>query len=168
FSVGRTASTGSVFGQRQHTWNSSSTVEMADHLFNFCVTHVALRDWVMTTLGVPREDNNFHSVWRAKADGLFGECADIANLSKHLKISKPTGDITAIREDLVAIGMDGEVVKGSAQARDSYQLVRPSGECLDLVTLFHRVCMAWDECFLSDTRLGEPLPSYVEAFVRWQ
>lgn len=79
-----------LFREAGRAWNAENTTDMADHLFNFCVTHVALRDWVMVALELRKEDSDFHENWRPKADGLFGECADIANRSKHLKVVKQT------------------------------------------------------------------------------
>lgn len=151
-----------LFREAGRTWKAGDIHAMADHFFNFCVTHVALRDWAMATLGVPKTDSGYHSMWRAKADDLFGECADIANLSKHLTITKPTGTTVPHREDLVAIGAYGLPLKGTELQRDSCLLVRTSGDHLDFLMLFFKVCSAWEDYFASESQLGGPLPSHGE------
>ena len=154
-----------LFREAGRTWNAGDIQTMADHFFNFCVTHVALRDWVMAALSVPKTDAGYHSIWRAKADDLFGECADIANLSKHFAITKQTGTTTAYREDLVALGADGLQLEGSELQRDSYLLARPSGDQLDFLMLFYKVCSAWEAYFASEAQLGGPLPSHGESLL---
>jgi hypothetical protein len=154
-----------LFREADRTWNAGDIQAMADHFFNFCITHVALRDWVMARLGVPPKDPGYHKTWRAKADDLFGECADIANLSKHFTITKQTGATTAYREDLVALGPDGSLLKGSELQRDSYLLVRPSGDQLDFLMLFFKVCSAWEAYFASEVQLGGPLPNHMESLL---
>ncbi|MCF5725331.1 hypothetical protein [Pseudomonas syringae] len=91
-----------LFREAGRTWKATDLQSMADHLFNFCVTNSSLRDWVMQTKQVQKGDHAFNSAWRAMADGLFGDCADIANASKHLLVLETR--IDASQEAVVAIG----------------------------------------------------------------
>lgn len=76
-----------LFREAGRAWNAGSLEEMGDHLFNFCVTNSSLRGWLLQSKS-EKGDGTFHRAWRAKADGLFGECADIDNASKHLVVTR--------------------------------------------------------------------------------
>lgn len=90
-----------LFREAGRAWNATTLEEMGDHLFNFCVTNSSLRDWILQSKD-EKGDAAFHSAWREKADGLFGECADIANASKHLVV-KPVS-VSVGNQKLSALG----------------------------------------------------------------
>jgi hypothetical protein len=147
-----------LFREASRTWGADTPLNMADHLYNFCVTNSSLRDWVSKVEGVPNGDHAFNSTWRAMADGLFGECADIANAGKHFLV-KTSGRIAPVEETLVALGPNGPV-EGSEMVRESYELVLQDGRTYDLLMFIHLTCKAWEKYFEESTVLGGPLPEY--------
>ncbi|WP_223554393.1 hypothetical protein [Pseudomonas sp. BF-R-01] len=139
---------------------------MADHLFNFCVTNSSLRDWVLQSRGIVKDDPAFgayHKQWRQRANGYFGECADIANASKHLVIKK--AGVGQVREELVALGPHG-AVEGSKTIRDSFEISLSDGSTIDLLMFIHKICTEWESIFSSDTDLMA-LPSHGEFLFTW-
>jgi len=146
-----------LFREAGRTWNARDLESMGDHLFNFCVTSSSLRDWLLQSKGV-KGDTAFHAAWRAKADGLFGVCADIANAAKHLLVLKST--VTTNTEQLVALGPNG-AIPGSERSRDSFHIVLSTGNTVDLLMFIHKICMAWEDTFRSDPD-ESALPSHAE------
>jgi hypothetical protein len=146
-----------LFREAGRAWNAGSLEEMGDHLFNFCVTNSSLRDWLLQSKS-EKGDGTFHRAWRAKADGLFGECADIANASKHLVVKRVSVDIG--NQKLSALGPNG-VIKGLEKERQAFSIVRSSGEDIDLLMFFFKICRAWEELFDDDPSL-EALPFHGE------
>ena len=146
-----------LFREAGRTWNAQSLQPMGDHLFNFCVTNSSLRDWLLQKQGV-KGDTAFYDFWRARADGLFGECADIANASKHLVVKKTA--VTTNTEVLVALGPDG-AIPGSERTRDTFNIVLSNGNTIDLLMFIHKICTEWEEIFSSDPDLPS-LPPYGE------
>lgn len=155
-----------LFREAGRTWKATDLQSMADHLFNFCVTNSSLRDWVMQTKQVQKGDHAFNFAWRAMADGLFGDCADIANASKHLLVLETR--IDASQEAVVAIGFDGQPINGSLTMKDVYQIRRPGGELVDLTMFFFKTCRAWEDYFQANKDLGGELPSYIEQLVEYR
>lgn len=154
-----------LFREAGRTWKATDLEAMADHLFNFCVTNSSLRDWIMKTKEVKEGDHAFNHAWRAMADGLFGDCADIANASKHLLVLEIYIDAT--QEAVVAMGIDGQPIDGSLKMKDVYQIRRPGGELIDLTMFFFKTCQAWEAYFQANPDLGGELPSYIEQFVEY-
>jgi hypothetical protein len=155
-----------LFREAGRTWKATDLESMADHLFNFCVTNSSLRDWVMQTKQIAKRDHAFHSSWRAMADGLFGDCADIANASKHLLVLET--QIDPSQEAVVAIGLNGQPIAGSMKMKDVYQIRRPGGELVDLTMFFFKTCRAWEDYFLANPDLGGALPSYIEQLIEYR
>lgn len=144
-----------LFREAGRAWNAPDLQSMGDHLFNFCVTNSSLRDWLLQSKGITG-DNAFYKSWRAKAGGLFGECADIANASKHLVVKKT--EVTAGTENLVGLGPNG-VIAGSEQTRDTFTILLSTGVTIDLLFFVHKICTEWEKEFRLDPDLG-PLPSH--------
>jgi hypothetical protein len=142
-----------LFREAGRAWNASTLEEMGDHLFNFCVTNSSLRDWILQSKD-EKGDAAFHSAWRAKANGLFGECADIANASKHLVVKSVSVGVG--NQKLSALGPNG-VIKGLEKERLAFSIVRSSGEDIDLLMFFFKICRAWEDLFENDPTL-EALP----------
>lgn len=145
-----------LFREAGRTWNAPNLIEMGDHLYNFCVTNSSLRDWVVTSKGLP---HSFMQSWRTWADGMNGHCADIANASKHLLI-KPVS-ISVQNQKLVALGPNG-VIEGQERERQAFQLeFTGGGDSVDLLMFIHKICMAWEKYFEQETDLPS-LPSHGE------
>lgn len=67
------------------TFHSTNPIHTADHLYNFCITALAVRDWYFVSMGwsnnKKEEFNN-----QLYNDPLLAACADIANSSKHCEL----------------------------------------------------------------------------------
>lgn len=146
-----------LFREAGRAWNADTLEEMGDHLFNFCVTNSSLRDWILQSKG-EKGDAAFHSSWRAKAGGLFGECADIANASKHLVVKSVSVGVG--NQKLSALGPEG-VIDGLEKVRSALSIVRSSGEDIDLLMFFFKICRAWEDYFNEDPTV-EDLPFHGE------
>ena len=142
-----------LFREAGRAWNATTLEEMGDHLFNFCVTNSSLRDWILQSKD-EKGDAAFHSAWREKADGLFGECADIANASKHLVVKSVSVGVG--NQKLSVRGSNG-VIKGLEKERQAFSIVRSSGENIDLLMYFFKICRAWEDLFENDPTF-ETLP----------
>ncbi|QHC91355.1 hypothetical protein [Pseudomonas chlororaphis] len=100
------------------------------------------------------------------ADGLFGDCADTANASKHLLVLETR--IDAAQEAVVAIEFDGQPIDGSLTMKNVYQIRRPGGDLVDLTTFFFKTCRAWEEYFQANQDLGGELSSYILQLVEYR
>lgn len=155
-----------LFREAGRAWTAPDLQSMADHLYNFCVTNSSLRDWVLQTKGIVKSDpafQSFHATWRQRANGHFGECADIANASKHLVVKK--AGVGQVREELVALGPYG-VVEGSNKTRDSFEIILSDGSAIDLLMFIHKICSEWESIFSSDSDFTA-LPSHGEFLFSW-
>lgn len=67
------------------TLRASDIANKSDHLFNFCVTSISLRDWCISYLKLTGKDKNDFFEMHSKILALK-YCGDIANSSKHFEI----------------------------------------------------------------------------------
>ena len=68
-------------------FHASHPTHTADHLYNFCVTALAVRDWLFVQLAWSNnQKQSFYNMWRGQP--LLDACADIANASKHCDLKK--------------------------------------------------------------------------------
>lgn len=66
-------------------FHASHPTHTADHLYNFCVTALAVRDWIFISLKcTEKQQNEFNKQWYGEP--LLAACADIANASKHCEL----------------------------------------------------------------------------------
>ena len=151
-----------LFREAGRTWNAEGLQCKADHLLNFCVTNSALRDWVIKTLEISA-DNAWHDQWRAQAGGLFGECADIANASKHLAVKKVS--VANTTQELITLGPGGPV-HGSERTVDTFEIILSSGQSHDLFLFLHLICLEWGKIFQEQAGL-QPLPDHGLFLVRF-
>lgn len=149
-----------LFREAGRTWNAEGLQAKADHLLNFCVTNSALRDWVIKTLGIS-VDSAWHDQWRARAGGLFGECADIANASKHLAFKKVS--VADTTQELITLGLDGPI-HGSGRIVDTFEIILSSGQSHELFLFLHLICSEWGRIFREQAGL-QPLPDHGLYFI---
>lgn len=142
-----------LFREAGRAWNAGDVQAASDHLFNFCVTNSALRDWVQVAEG-KKDDKGYKERWRAGAGGLFGECADIANAAKHLLLVKASAQETL--QEVVALGPNGHI-PGSERMKETLLIVLRDGSTLDLLLFIYRICIAWEEIFRQN---ADPLPDH--------
>ncbi|WP_456026347.1 hypothetical protein [Pseudomonas capeferrum] len=84
------------------------------------------------------------------------QCADIANASKHLVVKSVSVGVG--NQKLSALGPNG-VIKGLEKERQAFSIVRSSGEDIDLLMFFFKICRAWEDLFENDPTL-EALPCH--------
>lgn len=147
-----------LFREAGRTWNAHDMEAMGDHFLNFCVTNSALRDWVMEHKGHAKGSKAFE-IWRSGAKGYFGECADVANVSKHFQIQKKTALMNEVVEKRVVLTPYG-VIEGSESSHPSFDIVLSDERSIDLLQFLFQICTAWEEIFQADNNLGE-LPSHI-------
>ncbi|CAD2254743.1 hypothetical protein X12_001178 [Xanthomonas arboricola] len=149
-----------LFREAGRTWNAHDMAAMGDHFLNFCETNSALRDWVMEHQGHAKGSKAFET-WRSEAKGYFGECADLANVSKHFQILKKTAQMNEVVETRVALTPYG-VIEGSESSHPSFDIVLSDERTIDLMQFLFQICTAREEIFQTDTGLGE-IPSHIYA-----
>jgi hypothetical protein len=142
-----------LFREAGRAWNADDAQAAADHLFNFCVTNSALRDWLQVAEG-KEQDGTYRQRWRAGAGGLFGECADIANAAKHLLLAQASAQETL--QEVIALGPNGHI-SGSERMKETFLIVLRDGSTIDLLGFIYRICTAWEEIFRQN---GDPLPEH--------
>jgi hypothetical protein len=73
--------------EQHRTLHSYTLLHLADHLYNFCVTALALRDFVHSALSHGDDlRNGFRQAW--SEDPKLCACSEIANASKHGKLRR--------------------------------------------------------------------------------
>ncbi len=136
-----------LFRECGRTWNSRDLESMGDHLYNFCVTHLSLRDWVIRVEGFGKESlSAYHEQWRLRANGLFGVCADIGNASKHFLIDKKASAGFGV-ERLVVISPNG-LIDGSGFERGSFVIKIDNGLEFCMFDFLNKICSEWELIFL--------------------
>lgn len=146
-----------LFREAGRTWNGKTFEDMGDHLLNFSITNSSLRDWVMHHQGHAKGSAAYES-WRSGAKGYLGECADIANVTKHFQLRKKTARLNEVEETRVALGPLG-AIEGSESGHPSFEIVLSDGQAIDLLQFLFQICTAWESIFKADSNLGE-LPSH--------
>lgn len=144
-----------LFREAGRMLNAKSIEDVADHLFNFCVTNTALRDWTFKTLGKKTSDATAIAAWRAEADNLFGNLADIGNSGKHfsLKPQQAVAQDTVIQT--VALSHRG-IHPEMTKTQPTFLIVLPDGSESDLWKVFAKVNQAWEEIFQRDLNITLP------------
>lgn len=151
-----------LFREAGRTWNAEGLQYKADHLINFCVTHVALRDWLIESLRISA-DNAWHEQWRARAGGLFGECIDIANAAKHLVFKKVS--VVSATQELITLGPSGPI-SGSERTVDTLEIILSNGQSSELLLFLRNICLEWETIFREQAEL-QPLPEHGYFLVRF-
>jgi len=148
-----------LFREAERMLNGRSREDVADHLFNFCVTNTALRDWTFEATKKSKSDNATMTAWRARANGLFGDFADIGNSGKHLHLKAQQATTKHSQMQVVAIsgyGIHPELTKN----QQTFLIIRPDGTEVDLWKAFYMINQEWQQIFYDE--LGTTLPNYFE------
>jgi hypothetical protein len=159
-----------LFREARRAWLAQNTTDTSDHLFNFCVTCVALRDWVVKHLNFDNcQKDKYQKEWRRI--GYFGACADIANKSKHFALdygkTSSVTNISEYTEQLVAIGADGEKIEGLTFDKPFFKISLGEGQEIDLLILLFNVCKDWENQFQLLIITKEKLPEILDIFVEY-
>ena len=155
--------------EARRTWLAKDHIDVSDHLFNFCVTCVSLRDWTIRHLNLTasRKDDYLKS-WRKT--GCFGVCADIANSLKHFGIEAGrTCSITNVvqyTEKLVALGPGAIVIPGMEIEKPFFKISIDDGREIDLLIFLYQACKDWESqlnsIHLSDKNMSSLASVFIE------
>jgi hypothetical protein len=153
--------------EARRTWLSKDHTEASDHLFNFCVTCVSLRDWVIKHLNMDRtQKDSYRKEWRSI--GYFGACADIANSAKHFGLdygkTSSVKNINANTEQMIAIGPGGVVLPSIKSEKPFFKIYIDSNE-VDLLVLLYTSCKDWENQLKSRAITDEALPEIAGVFL---
>lgn len=141
---------GKLFREARRVWVAESGVDASDHLFNFCITCLSLRDWVAKYLQLDNAaKDTYQKQW--KANKHFSMCADIANELKHFGLD-PTRKtnvlgVTEYQQELVALGVDGKIVEGLTKEKTFFKITLDDGRESDLLQLLMFTCKEWEALF---------------------
>ncbi len=155
--------------EANRTWLAKNHIEAADHFFNFCVTCVSLRDWVIKHLTMnDAQKNDYQKKWRSI--GYFGACADIANSSKHFGLdfgrASSVTSISAYIEKMVAIGPNGTVMPGIESDKSFFKITIDNGNEVDLLIILFNSCKDWEDQIKS-LGIDNNVPKFIQAFVEY-
>jgi len=143
-------SLGKLFREARRVWVAEESIDASDHLFNFCITCLSLRDWVSKYLQLDNVAKDaYQKAW--KANSYFSMCADIANELKHFGMNPDRKTnilgIAEYQQELVALGIDGKVVEGLAKNKTFFKITLEGGKETDLLQLLMFTCKEWESLF---------------------
>jgi hypothetical protein len=133
----------------QRLWTSNNIDDKSDHLFNFCVTSLSLRDWCIKHLkltGKQRSDFlDYHS-----ADKYLKYCGDIANMSKHLTLDAGRAtnicSLQSVQTEIARMLPDGAFMP-DVITRPSFSILDVDGSETDLFLFLFQVLSSWEKIF---------------------
>ena len=133
----------------QRLWSSNCPDDKSDHLFNFCVTSLSLRDWCIKHLGLTGNDRNlFFNVH--SSDRYLKYCSDIANMSKHLTLdagrTTNIASLDAVQSEVARVLPDGVSIS-DVISKPSFCLVDIDGSQVDLFYFLFQVLSSWEGIF---------------------
>ncbi|MCK8103008.1 hypothetical protein [Pseudoalteromonas sp. 2CM36K] len=132
------------------TWRASDIANKSDHLFNFCVTSISLRDWCISYLKLTGKDKNDFSEMHSKILPLK-YCGDIANSSKHFEVQSdrksPVTGVIGNVETSIPMFADGKLRHDLAIETLSFEICTDDGKAKDLMLLLFEVCTEWIKVF---------------------
>lgn len=139
-----------LYREGRRLWTSKDQEEAADHLFNFCVTSVALRDWIIKYLALNNSDKDaFQKSWRNTPP--FGLCADIANSLKHFRLDhgRETNitDVQSYQETLVTTDLNYNKIEGVTTQKPFFKILVEDGSETDLFKLLVLSIKNWEDYF---------------------
>lgn len=134
----------------KRTWRTSDIHDKSDHLFNFCVTSISLRDWCISYLELTGKDKDDFFNMHSKILPLK-YCGDIANSSKHFKlksdIKSPVTCVIDNVETSIPMFSDGKLRYDLAIETLSFEIYTSDGETKDLMLLLFEACTEWVKVF---------------------
>jgi hypothetical protein len=136
--------------EQHRAFHAAHEVHVADHVYNFCITAIALRDHMLISLGMERlEQEKFHQLW--SEDPARVACREIANTAKHavLKRGKPRTRAAILSTTSVANiyrRSDGSLVT-RIEARPDFFVSLEDSTSVDLLQLTDAVISFWKEFY---------------------
>ena len=74
--------------EQHRAFHAPHATHLADHLYNFCVTALALRDYFFLAVNATKQyEQEFFELW--SVDPALRACSEIANASKHGALRSP-------------------------------------------------------------------------------
>ena len=151
-----------LFREAGRMLSGKSREDVADHLLNFSVTHTALRDWTFAATNKNKSDNATMTAWRARANGLFGDFADIANSGKHLRLKEQQAITKESQMQVVAMSGD-DIHPELTRNQKTFLIIRPDETEFDLWKAFFLINKEWEQIFHDE--LNTTLPNSAESIV---
>ena len=114
-----------------------------DRFFNFVITGYSLIDWV-------KADPGFSGV---HVQGLYDDrwlkiCGDLANASKHFRLSGRRRTITKSAKSSQGYGVGGYGRGGYGLGEESIEIELNDGTVINLIELVNEVVSAWERIFI--------------------
>jgi len=139
-----------LYREARRLWNAENHEQAADHLFNYCVTCVALRDWIIKHLELDNaKKDTFQKSWRKTEP--FALCADIANSQKHFGLEdgrkSKINDIEACSQLLVGTTLDHQIIEGASTNRPFFKILEDGGKETDFFRLIILSIGEWHNIF---------------------
>jgi hypothetical protein len=136
----------------QHrAWHARHPVHLADALYDFCVTALALRDHVFVLQDLDDGQRTaFHEEWAQ--DPEWAACRDIANAFKHLRLRRASGlhELRATTTSVVDVYTDGERLERRDTEKPELEIVWPDGSTIDTWDLTSAVLAKWAAYFANN------------------
>ncbi len=131
-------------------FHASHPTHTADHLYNFCVTALAVRDWAFVQLSWgPAEKQQFQSEWRSNP--LLDACRDIANSSKHCALEKGSSRHSAVVAKTTVVDYyedrDGDMHKVINPNHPDISVTLSSGNVVGVYKITQEVLQFWRRFF---------------------
>jgi hypothetical protein len=155
--------------EARRTRCANDHTEASDHFYNYCVTCVSLRDWVIKYLCMNSQQKSFYQK-RWRKNDYFGICADIANSSKHFGLDyERTSSVTSVTTytaKLLGLSPNG-IVPGYASERPHFKIVIDGKMEIHLIEILFMSCKNWEQ-ELNDLSIMSYGTSKIDsAFIDW-
>ncbi|PSU84936.1 hypothetical protein CTM93_05940 [Photobacterium phosphoreum] len=151
----------------RRTWLANSNEDVADHLFNFCITAHSLRDWCIKYTNANASE--FHEFCNKYEHIKW--CRDIANSSKHFGLDHGKGStVTSVSDSvdtLITLLPTGEYAPELTHERKSITIEKSNGEREGLMMFLFLTFSNWEEIFDQYNIPRAPDSIKTEMFVEW-
>lgn len=137
--------------ERYRTYHERNYVHKSDHFYNFCITALSLKDYVLQHLEKSKykEKQPYYEMW-ARVDCLRA-VSEIANLSKHCLLDKAptTKAVEKSRSNAIMMIVSKNGAETFEQNVPDYKIVMPDGKALFLSSIMDDVVEYWKHCLAS-------------------
>lgn len=127
----------------RRTWLSNGIEEKSDHFFNYCVTAHSLRDWCIKHLQLSGIDVDlFHKEMNSL--NFLAECRDIANSSKHFKLTDTlVSSAFPTQSEFATITGEEHQIDYEITKRLDIEIALSNGSAMDLFRFLHHTSSSW-------------------------
>jgi hypothetical protein len=148
--------------ERHRAFHATSALHLADSLYNFCITSLALRDHLFVALAYTREQKSaFHKEWHAVP--ALVACSEIANTAKHgvLRVAPTTKGVELETSSWVDFSIDdaGDILLDEDVNHPDVAIVTSHDATLSIYDFTEAVVGFWNGFFFLK---GLPSPDQSE------